>query len=148
MTFFQLTHVHVHVESVKENTQIWEGDQEACYKAPYLRGNPRQVVEVIEEEVPCKHSHVHGDRQAKGNSGSSSKQRRPVSMRIFKPCYQRAFEWYPYLAIGGARQYASRESSAIVCNYAQRKARNPRVHTQRREEVQDQSARQFINRKA
>lgn len=52
MTFFQLTHVHVHVESVEENTQIWKGDQEARYKAPYLRRNPRQVLEVIEEEVP------------------------------------------------------------------------------------------------
>lgn len=72
MAFFQLTHVHVHVESVKENTQIWEGDQEARYRPPYLRRNPRQVVEVIEEEVPCKHSHVNGNRQAKGDSGSSS----------------------------------------------------------------------------
>jgi hypothetical protein len=84
MTFFQLTHVHVHVESVKENTQIWEGNQEARYKAPYLWRDSRQVVEVIDEEVPCKHSHVHGDRQAKGNGGSSSKQR-PVSMEIINP---------------------------------------------------------------
>lgn len=79
MTFFQLTHVHVHVESVKENTQVWEGDQEARYRAPYLRRNPRQVAEVIEEEVPCEHSHMHGDRQAKGNSGSSSERREPRS---------------------------------------------------------------------
>lgn len=57
-------------------------------------------------------------------------------MRISKPCYQKTFGWYPYLAIGGARQYASRESSAIVCNYAQQKARNPKVQTRRREEVQ------------
>lgn len=42
----------------------------------------------------------------------------------------------PYLAIGGARQYASRESSAIVCSYAQRKARNLEMQTRRRDEVQ------------
>lgn len=82
MAFFQLTHVHVHVESVKENTQIWEGDQEARYRPPYLRRNPRQVVEVIEEEVPCKHSHVHGNRQAKGDSGSSSERESRSQYRI------------------------------------------------------------------
>lgn len=34
MTSFQLTHVHVHVESVEQDAQVWERDQEACYEAP------------------------------------------------------------------------------------------------------------------
>lgn len=74
MTSLQLTHVHVHVESVKEDAQVWERDQEACYRAPYLRGNPQQVAEAIDEEVPCKDSRVDSDGQAKGNSRNSSGQ--------------------------------------------------------------------------
>jgi hypothetical protein len=34
MTSFQPTHVDVHVESVEQDTQVWQGDQEACYEAP------------------------------------------------------------------------------------------------------------------
>ena len=34
MTLFQLTHVHVHVESVEQDTQVWERNEEARYEAP------------------------------------------------------------------------------------------------------------------
>lgn len=52
------------------------------------------------------------------------------------------------LAIGGARQYASRESSAIVCNYVQRKTRILECRREEERRYRDQSAQQFINRKA
>lgn len=59
MTSLQLTHVHVHVESVKYDSQVREGDQEACYDTPHLRGDPKQVVDVIGEEIPGKDSCVY-----------------------------------------------------------------------------------------